>query len=123
MSYMYEDNNNNKNKNKNNNYEKFDNNNNKNKKIIILHYATWCGYCNKLKPIWDEIKKYCKDNEYTYYEVNHSVSDNINVFPTNDINIPLEIYSFPTIQIYNNNTFTIYEGERNYNNIIKALIE
>ncbi len=29
---------------------------------ITLYYAEWCGHCKRLKPIWDEFKKYVNDN-------------------------------------------------------------
>lgn len=29
---------------------------------ITLYYAEWCGHCKRLKPTWDEFKKYVEDN-------------------------------------------------------------
>lgn len=30
---------------------------------IILYHASWCGYCKKLQPIWDQLEQYLKINK------------------------------------------------------------
>ena len=28
-----------------------------NKKIVMLHYTSWCPYCQKMKPVWESVKQ------------------------------------------------------------------
>ena len=99
-------------------------------KRVILHYANWCGHCNQFKPEWEKIKNYCNNNNniLSYYEVDHTngnpiisppiIDDNDN---NNNINIPFDIDGFPTIYLYNNNEYKIYNGQRNMNSILDSL--
>ena len=29
---------------------------------INLFYAEWCGHCQNFRPVWEEIKEWCKEN-------------------------------------------------------------
>ncbi len=95
----------------------------KNKKAIILHFANWCGYCKQFKPTWENIKKYCKENGYLYYEIDHTDNDNPIISPKPVFNISLIENSFPTLYLYNDGKLTKYEGEREYNDIINLYIK
>lgn len=31
--------------------------------------ASWCGPCNRIKPIWEEMKSTYKDSSFVFYDV------------------------------------------------------
>jgi thioredoxin-related protein len=101
--------------------QKNENINQEKNKAIILHFANWCGYCKQFKPVWENIKKYCQENKYLYYEIDHSDDNNTTINPQPIFDIPLIENSFPTLYLYDNEQFLKYEGKRDYNDIINLL--
>ncbi len=94
--------------------EGFTGNNNKNinDKKIILFYADWCGYCKKMKPEWDKLKRNYKDNceEYESEEI------------TEEQRTIHNIKGYPSISIVTGEEIIEYNGERSYVELEKILL-
>ena len=63
--------------------------------IVVLHYTNWCGWCKKMKPIWEKVK--AANPNMTFQEVDEDKAKN-----------PW-IKSYPTILLYTNKVHK-YEG-------------
>ncbi len=63
------------------------------KPVILEVYATWCGPCQQMKPIFDELEKEFS-NAYTFAE--------LNVDNARDISIQYSITSVPTFLFIKN---------------------
>lgn len=65
------------------------------KDIFIKYYAPWCGHCNKLAPVWEELASIYGSNQ-----------DNASVIigkldhTANDVETPYQIEGYPTILLY-----------------------
>lgn len=65
------------------------------KDVFIKYYAPWCGHCNKLAPVWEELASIYGSNE-----------DNASVLigkldhTANDVETPYEIQGYPTLLLY-----------------------
>jgi len=57
------------------------------KPVIIKVFATWCGPCQQMKPVFEEIEKELSDN-YTFA--------NLNVDDARDLSIEYGVTSVPT---------------------------
>lgn len=53
------------------------------KPTLYYHYTTWCGYCKKMRPIWDEIKAEMSSSAF-FIEVDEDVAHtpSITSYPT-----------------------------------------
>jgi len=63
------------------------------KPVIVKVYATWCGPCQQMKPIFDELEKELSNN-YHFAE--------LNVDDARDISIEYGITSVPTFLFIKN---------------------
>lgn len=61
--------------------------------IIVLYYADWCGYCQRFKPVWEELKKKLKSNKPMCH-IGEVESANMHYLPD------VEVSSYPTILFY-----------------------
>jgi len=86
------------------------------KDVFIEIYASWCGHCKRLKPIWDELAGRFAD-----------VKDKITIAkmdgPENDLppNSPFKISGFPTIKFRAAGTteFLDYDGDRSLDSLVE----
>jgi glutaredoxin len=92
-------------------------NNNTNNISLFYFYMNGCGWCNKFKPVWDELKKikYFKFKEIERNEIDKSK------YAEDIISNNYEIKSFPSIFIKINNKVYKYEGERTQKDILKFI--
>jgi thiol-disulfide isomerase/thioredoxin len=81
------------------------------KKELILFKADWCGHCQKLKPVWEQLKKEYTDISYVEYDadINNSIIKDNN------------IKGYPTIKYNNGRTIVEYNGSRDINSFINYL--
>ncbi|KAH7926761.1 protein disulfide isomerase [Leucogyrophana mollusca] len=85
------------------------------KDVFIEFYATWCGHCKRLKPIWDSLGDHYAD-----------VKDQIVIAKMeaqeNDLpaSVPFRISGFPTLKFKPAGTreFLDYDGERALESLI-----
>lgn len=84
---------------------------------LLFFYMNGCGWCDKFKPTWGELKK--KNTSYEFYECESNdlngskeASDIINKFGADALS------GFPAIFAYINNIYHKYDGDRSYNDII-----
>ncbi len=86
--------------------------------IVGLIHATWCGHCQTLMPIWDEMVKTMKGNK-KFHIVKIEASDankdarmaHINSKLSKD-SLKLEASAFPTIFKVKNGKLEYYEQPR-----------
>jgi thioredoxin 1 len=79
-------------------------------KVVIDFYATWCGPCQMLAPIMEEVSKEITD--VTFYKVN--------VDNSNSLAQKFNVQSIPTIYFLNNGKIVSYfQGFRPKAEVIK----
>ncbi|KAJ7283611.1 protein disulfide isomerase [Mycena rebaudengoi] len=90
------------------------------KDVFIEFYASWCGHCKRLKPIWDDL-----GNKYS------SLKDTLTIAKMeaqeNDLppSVPFTIQGFPTLKFKRAGTreFIDYEGDRSFESLEAFLKE
>lgn len=55
-----------------------------NTRRIYLHYTNWCGFCKRMKPIWESVKSTLTDTTLEFYEIDEDVAKTpgVNGYPT-----------------------------------------
>ncbi|KAK7204280.1 thioredoxin-like domain-containing protein [Myxozyma melibiosi] len=79
------------------------------KDVLIEFYATWCGHCKRLAPIYEELGEIFWSDEALKSKITVAKVDT----PENDV--PDEIRGFPTIKLYpagDKSNPIEYEGDR-----------
>jgi protein disulfide-isomerase A1 len=90
------------------------------KDVFIEFYASWCGHCKRLKPIWDTV-----GDKYT------TIKDRIIIakmeVQDNDLppSVPFRISGFPTLKFKpaGSRDFIDYEGDRSFESLISFVEE
>jgi len=90
------------------------------KDVFVEFYASWCGHCKRLKPIWDSI-----GDKYA------AIKDRLVIAKMeaqdNDIppSAPFRVSGFPTIKLKVAGTreFIDYEGDRSYESLVSFVEE
>ena len=62
--------------------------------IIVLYHADWCGYCQRFKPVWEELKKKLTTSAKPMCHIGEVESANMHHLPD------VEVRSYPTILFY-----------------------
>jgi protein disulfide-isomerase A1 len=91
-----------------------------NKDVFVEFYASWCGHCKRLKPIWDGL-----GDKYA------SIKDRIIIAKMeaqdNDLppSVPFRISGFPTLKFKaaGSRDFIDYEGDRSLESLISFVEE
>jgi thiol-disulfide isomerase/thioredoxin len=89
------------------------------KSVIIIGkiYAEWCGHCQNLKPIWENIKMELKPNQYIVFEEIEDVDIPKKLDILNDKYLPhsadkITADGYPTIFKIQNGGISYYTGNR-----------
>ena len=84
---------------------------------LIWYYADWCGHCIKMKKVWEDFTKKCKNTK------NNSVNlAKVNDQYINKLNYDADVYGFPTIKLYQNgNNTNDFNLNRTADNLFKFL--
>jgi len=85
---------------------------------LYLFYMNGCGWCDRFKPTWEELKQ---KTDYEFYECE---SDNLSTSEeAKEIQSKLntQIKSYPSIFIKINDNYYNYDGERTVNDIKKFI--
>ena len=86
----------------------------KGKKVLVLFYNNDCGYCKKLKPIWDKAEAKMGDKMVTI-----DVTDNSDP-SVKAITTKFNLTSYPTMLVVENGEEVgKYEGERSEEGLIE----
>jgi thiol-disulfide isomerase/thioredoxin len=83
--------------------------------IIGKIYAEWCGYCQMLKPQWDEMKeKIDSKTQIIDLEIGEKkkLNDLLKKYPK------LEVSGYPTIFKIKNENIEYYSGDRSANDLL-----
>ena len=82
------------------------------KPVIVFFHATGCGWCEKMKPDWNE---FTSNSPINYSEVSSDEIPNYTPSPKEEV-----IRGFPTIRLYNKGKLVKeYDGDRSYKDILK----
>jgi len=91
-----------------------------NKIGIVLIYADWCGHCQSLRPIWNDMIEQIDDNKYDVIEINSDNQDEgINNLKNKYHLDDVQVNGYPTIGSIKNNQFTHYTGGRSIDDLMK----
>jgi len=90
------------------------------KDVFVEFYATWCGHCKRLKPIWEQL-----GDKYA------AIKDRITIAKfeaqENDLppTLPFRIAGFPTLKFKpaGSRDFIDYEGDRSYESLVTFVEE
>ncbi|KAL0220448.1 hypothetical protein RCL1_000302 [Eukaryota sp. TZLM3-RCL] len=89
-----------------------------NRVVIVKAYTDWCGFCTKLKPIYEEIAEELAELQNDKYVLTEVDMDK-NILPN------FEVKSLPTLLKYRpgmKNTPEVYDGVRDKDNIMKWIL-
>jgi protein disulfide-isomerase A1 len=86
------------------------------KDVFLELYATWCGHCKRLKPIWDQLGDkfaHAKD-KITIAKMEATEND----LPPS---VPFRVSGFPTIKFKpaGSTSFIDYEGDRSFESLVE----
>jgi thioredoxin-like negative regulator of GroEL len=88
--------------------------------VIILFKATWCHYCTRFLPQYEEFCKIAK-NKVLCTMVDIDEEDEL-ITEINSFVYGYTINSFPTIVLYNNGKYIkTYDGNRDVQDLIKFI--
>lgn len=83
-------------------------------KWVVLYYATWCGYCQDIMPIWNNFKN--QKNKIKKIEIESNDISKLNYNP--------EIMGFPSIHLYKDGKLLKkFDKKRTLANLNKFVIE
>ena len=82
------------------------------KPVIVFFHAPGCGWCEKMRPAWQE---FASNTPINYSEVSSEEIPNYTPSPKEQV-----IRGYPTIRLYNKGKLvTEYDGDRSYKDILK----
>ena len=86
---------------------------------LLLIYADWCGYCNRFKPVYNEI---CDQmgSKFPCVSIEHSDLTNDEVLISK-----LDFQGYPTIKFFDQHGKILgdYNGDRNKSSILKHICD
>jgi protein disulfide-isomerase-like protein len=78
---------------------------------LVLFYADWCGHCQRVKPIWDELS-----SKFNLHKVDCSNSKDMKVVKN------LQIEGYPTILFFKNGEAKgKYDGDRSAESLVEYI--
>lgn len=83
----------------------------KSKSIFVLFYMDGCNPCNLVKPEWMKLKNIFSEKDIIIADIERKY--------LNELNINVEINSFPTIYFIKNNKYELYDGDRTVDGLYK----
>lgn len=76
--------------------------------VVGLHYVDWCGYCKRMKPVWDKLKNDLSTTEYSGVVM---IENDEEAKPTPGVD------SYPTIYKMRNGKMQKYKGRADYSQL------
>jgi protein disulfide-isomerase A1 len=89
------------------------------KDVFVEFYATWCGHCKRLKPIWDQLGEHFSGaSDLVIAKMEATEND----LPPS---LPFRVSGFPTIKFKQAGTrdFIDYDGDRSLESLISFVEE
>jgi thiol-disulfide isomerase/thioredoxin len=97
----------------------------KDKIVLIKFYVGWCGYCQKIQPLFKFLDQYFKNDKrivITEYDCEDPENKDFIHNSINKFNYGFKVNGYPTLIIYKNGLFNqVYNGNRNAKEIINTL--
>jgi len=84
--------------------------------VLVKFYASWCGHCKKLEPIYKQVAKhFAKDSRFRIARIN---------VPENTVPKKYGVQGFPTVIMFraNNKKPERYNGDRTYDDLVKFVL-
>lgn len=86
----------------------------KNAIVVGLHYTNWCGYCKRMKPIWEQVKKDLSSPAYSGVKM---IENDEQANPTPGID------GYPTILKMQHGKTVKYEGRADYDQLRTFILD
>lgn len=89
---------------------------NPNKHVLLEYYASWCGHCKNLEPIYERVAAHYKNNDKILIAKIEAT--------LNELETPID--GFPTIKLYpadDKSNPIMYDGERNFESLVLFIEE
>jgi len=85
---------------------------------LYYFYTTWCPYCKKAKPIWDELK-----TKYETVNINNTkiFFKEVDCDKNEKLATEYNVEGYPTIVLNNNGTHIEYDAKPNLQNLEEFL--
>ena len=80
-------------------------------KTVYLFKAEWCGHCQSLKPIWNELKNNANNVKFVEYDADKNP----------DVMKKYQIEGYPTIMMKKNNKMIEYRSERTADGLLNFI--
>ena len=88
-------------------------------KWMVKFYATWCGHCKKLEPVWISLDTELKDN---HSEKGINVA-NVDAIQNRDLALRFQVRGYPTLMYFAKGKLYRYQGPRDLESLIEFVTE
>jgi len=90
--------------------------------IIGKVYATWCGYCKQLIPIWAKLKRIIRKPDLQFIEIESNEIKKRAYFEKSH-NIKLNVSGYPTIfKLHPNGRIEYYNGTKSFKDMKRWIL-
>ena len=88
-------------------------------KWMVKFYATWCGHCKRLEPVWVSLDTELKEN---HSEKGINVA-NVDAIQNRDLALRFQVKGYPTLMYFAKGRMYRYQGPRDLESLVNFVTE